>query len=37
MAQVTNWIEHLTTDTDGGEVGTQVAGAIIQELELKES
>ena len=28
MATVTNWIEHLTTDTDGGEVGTQVAGAI---------
>ena len=28
MATVTNWIEHLTTDTDGGEVCTQVAGAI---------
>ncbi len=28
MATVTDWIKHLTTDTDGGEVGTQVAGAI---------
>ena len=28
MATVTDWIKHLTTDTDGSEVGTQVAGAV---------
>ena len=28
MATVTDWIKHLTTDTDGAEVGTQVQGAI---------
>ena len=28
MATVTNWITHLTTDTSGSDVGTQVAGAV---------
>ena len=28
MATVTDWIKHLTTDTDGASVGTQVQGAI---------
>ena len=28
MATVTDWIKHLTTDTDGSAVGTQVQGAI---------
>ena len=28
MATVTDWIKHLTTDTDGAEVGTQVGGAV---------
>ena len=28
MATVTDWIKHITTDTDGAEVGTQVAGAV---------
>ena len=28
MATVTDWIKHLTTDTDGATVGTQVQGAI---------
>ena len=28
MATVTDWIKHLTTDSAGDEIGTQVAGAI---------
>tara|TARA_B100001123_G_C14635195_1_gene759408 strand:+ start:264 stop:509 length:246 start_codon:yes stop_codon:yes gene_type:complete len=28
MATITDWIKHITTDTDGAEVGTQVGGAI---------
>ena len=28
MATVTDWIKHLTTDSDGSAVGTQVQGAI---------
>ena len=28
MATVTDWIKHLTTDSDGSDVGTQVQGAI---------
>ena len=28
MATVTDWIKHLTTDTAGDQIGTQVAGAV---------
>ena len=28
MATVTDWITHLTTDTGGDQIGTQVAGAV---------
>ena len=28
MATITDWIAHLTTDTNGGEVGTQVGSSI---------
>ena len=28
MATVTDWIKHLTTDSDGSAVGTQVQGAV---------
>jgi hypothetical protein len=28
MATVTDWIKHLTTDTSGADVGTQVQGAV---------
>ena len=28
MATVTDWITHLTTDSDGSAVGTQVQGAV---------
>ena len=28
MATVTDWIKHLTTDTRGDEIGTQISGAI---------
>ena len=28
MSTVTDWIEHLTTDTRGDEIGTQISGAV---------
>ena len=28
MATVTDWIKHLTTDSAGDEIGTQIAGAV---------
>ena len=28
MSTVTDWIKHLTTDTRGDEIGTQIAGAV---------
>ena len=28
MATVTDWIKHLTTDSAGDQIGTQIAGAV---------